>query len=180
MEEPMMTAAQRDELKTLCQKADVPDKSGELLTREGAQHFIGSEEAIDRAKVTAEKPLEAFALAAFCYRVVEGAAGVLRAGAVFGAIGADGRVVEEPTVVPIPLFSAVRGPLHGAHINKSAKTAIAAISAIIPAPIPSRRVGSELVVRLRFWSSSSISSSSIAYSSNRPREERFLPQPPCC
>jgi hypothetical protein len=59
---------------------------------------------------------------------------------VFGAIGADGRVVEEPTVVPIPLFSAVRGPLHGAHINKSAKTAIAAISAIIPAPIPSRRV----------------------------------------
>ena len=59
MEEPMMTAAQRDELKTLCQKADVPDKSGELLTREGAQHFIGSEEATDRAKVTAEKPLEA-------------------------------------------------------------------------------------------------------------------------
>ena len=40
MEEPMMTAAQRDELKTLCQKADVPDKSGELLTRDGAQHFI--------------------------------------------------------------------------------------------------------------------------------------------
>jgi hypothetical protein len=40
MEEPMMTEAQRDELKTLCQKAGVPDKSGELLTREGAQHFI--------------------------------------------------------------------------------------------------------------------------------------------
>jgi hypothetical protein len=40
MEEPMMTESQRDELKTLCQKADVPDKSGELLTREGAQHFI--------------------------------------------------------------------------------------------------------------------------------------------
>jgi hypothetical protein len=40
MEEPMMTEAQRDELKTLCQKADVPDKSGELLTQEGAQHFI--------------------------------------------------------------------------------------------------------------------------------------------
>ena len=176
MEEPMMTAAQRDELKTLCQKADVPDKSGELLTREGAQHFIGSEEATDRAKVTPEKPLEAFALAAFCYR---GAAGVLGAGAVFGAIGADGRVVEEPTVVPIPLFSAVRGPLHGAHINKSAKTAIAAISAIIPAPIPSRRVGSELVVRLRFWSSSSISSSSIAHRLNRPREEMCLPQVPC-
>ena len=31
MEEPMMTQAQRDELKTL---------AGELLTQEGAQHFI--------------------------------------------------------------------------------------------------------------------------------------------
>jgi len=40
MEEPAMTEAQRDELKTLCQKADVPDKSGELLTQDGAQHFI--------------------------------------------------------------------------------------------------------------------------------------------
>lgn len=39
-EELMMTEAQRDELKTLCQKADVPDKSGELLTQDGAQHFI--------------------------------------------------------------------------------------------------------------------------------------------
>ncbi|MET3840635.1 DUF3072 domain-containing protein [Bradyrhizobium sp. OAE829] len=40
MDEPMMTEAQRDELKTLCQKADVPDKSGEMLTQEGAQRFI--------------------------------------------------------------------------------------------------------------------------------------------
>ncbi len=40
MEGPMMTEAQRDELKTLCQKANVPDKSGEMLTQEGAQHFI--------------------------------------------------------------------------------------------------------------------------------------------
>ena len=40
MEEPKMTEAQLDELKTLCQKADVPDKSGEMLTQEGAQHFI--------------------------------------------------------------------------------------------------------------------------------------------
>ena len=40
MEEPMMTEEQRDEIKTLCQKADVPDKSGELLIQEGAQHFI--------------------------------------------------------------------------------------------------------------------------------------------
>ena len=42
MEEPMMTEAQRDELKTLCQKANVPDKSGEMLTQEGAQHFINN------------------------------------------------------------------------------------------------------------------------------------------
>jgi hypothetical protein len=40
MEEPMMTEEQRDELKSLCQKADVLDKSGELLTQEGAQHSI--------------------------------------------------------------------------------------------------------------------------------------------
>ena len=40
MEEPMMTEAQRDELKTLCQQAGVPDRTGELLTQEGAQHFI--------------------------------------------------------------------------------------------------------------------------------------------
>ena len=39
-EEPMMTEAQRDELKTLCLKADVPDKSGELLTQEGAKKYI--------------------------------------------------------------------------------------------------------------------------------------------
>ena len=38
-EEPMMTEAQRDEIKMLCAKAGVPDKSGELLTQEGAQHF---------------------------------------------------------------------------------------------------------------------------------------------
>jgi hypothetical protein len=29
MEEPMMTEEQRDEIKSLCQKANVPDKSGE-------------------------------------------------------------------------------------------------------------------------------------------------------
>ncbi len=40
MEEPMMTEAQRDELKALCHRADVPDKSGEMLTQDGAQHFI--------------------------------------------------------------------------------------------------------------------------------------------
>ena len=39
-EEPMMTEAQRDELKTLCLKADVPDKSGERLTQQSAQHVI--------------------------------------------------------------------------------------------------------------------------------------------
>jgi hypothetical protein len=40
MEEPMMTEAQRYDLKTLCQKADVPDKSGELLTQEGARSTL--------------------------------------------------------------------------------------------------------------------------------------------
>jgi hypothetical protein len=35
-----VTEAQREELKLLCEKADVPDKSGEMLTQEGAQHFI--------------------------------------------------------------------------------------------------------------------------------------------
>jgi hypothetical protein len=40
MEEPGMTQAQRDEIKTLCHKANVPDKSGELLTQEGAQRLI--------------------------------------------------------------------------------------------------------------------------------------------
>jgi hypothetical protein len=32
-EKPMMKESQRDELKTICQKADVPDKSGELPPR---------------------------------------------------------------------------------------------------------------------------------------------------
>jgi hypothetical protein len=40
MAEPMMTEAQREEIKRLCHEADVPDKSGELLTEDGAQHFI--------------------------------------------------------------------------------------------------------------------------------------------
>lgn len=40
MEEPRMTEAQRDELKTVSQKADVPDKSGEMLTQKGALQFI--------------------------------------------------------------------------------------------------------------------------------------------
>jgi hypothetical protein len=35
-----MTDAQRDEIKRLCREADIPDKSGELLTREGAQDII--------------------------------------------------------------------------------------------------------------------------------------------
>jgi hypothetical protein len=35
-----MTEEQRKELKRLCQEADIPDKSGELLTRAGAQQMI--------------------------------------------------------------------------------------------------------------------------------------------
>ena len=37
---PLMTEQQRSEIKRLCEAADVPDKSGEMLTEEGAQHFI--------------------------------------------------------------------------------------------------------------------------------------------
>ena len=40
IDKPIMTDQQRDEIKRLCHEADVPDTSGELLTREGAQHFI--------------------------------------------------------------------------------------------------------------------------------------------
>lgn len=39
-DKPVMTDEQRKEIKRLCKEADVPDKSGELLTPEGAQHFI--------------------------------------------------------------------------------------------------------------------------------------------
>lgn len=51
-------------------------------------------------------------------------------------IGAEGRDVEDPTVVPGAVLSATRGPLQGAHINKTANTATAAISMIHPEPMP--------------------------------------------
>jgi hypothetical protein len=35
-----MTEEQRLEIKRLCQQADIPDKSGELLTRQGADSII--------------------------------------------------------------------------------------------------------------------------------------------
>jgi hypothetical protein len=35
-----MTEEQRKEIKRLCHEADIPDKSGELLTRPGAQQMI--------------------------------------------------------------------------------------------------------------------------------------------
>jgi hypothetical protein len=35
-----MTDEQRLEIKQLCAQADIPDKSGELLTRPGAQQII--------------------------------------------------------------------------------------------------------------------------------------------
>jgi hypothetical protein len=35
-----MTEQQRLEIKRLCEQADIPDKSGELLTRQGAQAII--------------------------------------------------------------------------------------------------------------------------------------------
>jgi hypothetical protein len=39
-DKPVMTDQQREEIKRLCHDAAVPDKSGKLLTQEGAQHFI--------------------------------------------------------------------------------------------------------------------------------------------
>jgi hypothetical protein len=49
--EAMMTDEQRDEIKRLCHAADVPDKSGELLTQQGAQHFIDDlKRQIDKRK----------------------------------------------------------------------------------------------------------------------------------
>jgi hypothetical protein len=73
---------------------------------------------------------------------VEGAAG---AGAV-GDAGAAGRVVD-PVVVPGAVLSATRGPLQGAHMNKSAKmkkAAIAAIAAVLM-PLPRRSISSRIV-----------------------------------
>ncbi len=40
MTSEMMTEQQRQQLKELYQKADVPDKSGEELSKAGAQEFI--------------------------------------------------------------------------------------------------------------------------------------------
>jgi hypothetical protein len=36
-----MTDEQRREIKRLCAEANIPDKSGELLTRPGAEQLIG-------------------------------------------------------------------------------------------------------------------------------------------
>jgi hypothetical protein len=35
-----MTEAQREEIKRLCREADIPDKSGELLPRQGAHDML--------------------------------------------------------------------------------------------------------------------------------------------
>ncbi len=50
--EPMMTEQQRDDIKRLCKEAGVPDKSGELLTQEGAQEIIVDlrEQIVERMK----------------------------------------------------------------------------------------------------------------------------------
>jgi len=40
MEEPMMTRSSGTNSKVSAKKQTLPDKSGELLTQEGAQHFI--------------------------------------------------------------------------------------------------------------------------------------------
>jgi hypothetical protein len=74
--------------------------------------------------------------------VVEGAAG----GAESGEILADGRVVEVPTVVK-GVVSATRGPLHGAHMNRSANTTRTARPAIIGVLMPPSRA-SRLLLRV--------------------------------
>jgi hypothetical protein len=92
---------------------------------------------------TSEAAKDARSSAAFqFYFVVEGAAG---AGAV-GDAGAAGRVVD-PVVVPGAVLSATRGPLQGAHMNKSAKMKKAAIAAIavVLMPLPRRSISSRIV-----------------------------------
>jgi hypothetical protein len=48
----MMTEKQRDEIKRLRHEANAPDNSGELLTHEGAKHFIDNSknQKVDRNK----------------------------------------------------------------------------------------------------------------------------------
>jgi hypothetical protein len=116
----------------------------------------------------------------FRYRVAEGAAGVVAGEA--GAAGVAGRVVDEPTVVPGAVLSATFGPLHGAHINIATIIAIAAMAPRIMPPRPvsirpaARRLGLVLVVRLRFWSTLSISILLKALRSNRWGTQRFPPR----
>lgn len=99
---------------------------------------------------------------------MEGAVGAAGAGAVFGAIGAAGRVVDDPTVVPGAELSATRGPLQGAHINRIANTQTAAMAAIIPPLNPPLR---------RFRSSLRMSLSSVAaHRINRDNWNGSLPR----
>jgi hypothetical protein len=47
-----MTETQREEIKRLCTEAGIPDKSGELLTRQDAQDIISDlrRKAVEHAK----------------------------------------------------------------------------------------------------------------------------------
>ena len=51
--EKPMTDAQRNEIKRLCQEADIPDKSGELYTQKTAQALI--EDLRDKAVRRSER-----------------------------------------------------------------------------------------------------------------------------
>jgi hypothetical protein len=53
--EKPMTDAQRNEIKRLCQEADIPDKSGELYTQKTAQALIEDlrEKAVRRSERSA-------------------------------------------------------------------------------------------------------------------------------
>lgn len=99
------------------------------------------------------------------------------AGAVVGATGVDGRTVDEPVVVAgdVVVVGAVAtvGPLHGAHRNRSAKTAMPAMTAIMVLLMPPVR--RSVRVRLpRFRSLSRIFASSVAaQQTNCDKLERF-------
>ncbi len=101
------------------------------------------------------------------YRLVDGAAGAVVAGPT-GAAGVTGRV-EVPTVVPGAELLATFGPLQGAHIKTSARTAMPAITAIIMLLRPLSR---------RFRSSFRIFISSVAAREmNCDKSGKFPPLP---
>jgi hypothetical protein len=71
---------------------------------------------------------------------------------VFGAIGANGRLLKSPLSYPFRYFPQCAGHSRSPHTKVQGRQ-LQQLAQLIPAPIPSRRAGAVLVVRLRFWSS---------------------------